>query len=258
MDWNAAIERNGRALKRILAMLVAMAGGEATLPRHLHRAILRLLRPAEAAARRLVIVAARDLAATPQARKEEIMTQPRPRKARPKSGSIFVHNGKGTGIVLPSGVRPGAVLPGLATPRPAPRRLALPLLDPLRGLAHHRRPLGCVPRVSAPGISDRGSDAARHCPTIRSTRRVLPCVSGRLAARWTICRRMPGVSPAGAAASVAQNKNRNAGLLRRRLAAASRPSARHAAAAGHLMKSTKSSPISTTSPSRRWSERDTS
>ena len=74
MDWNLAIERNRDALKRILAMLVAMAGcasltsplagedgparqgkaeplagpdeGWPTLPRHLHRAILRLLRPA--------------------------------------------------------------------------------------------------------------------------------------------------------------------------------------------------------------------
>src|SRR5688572_23781854 len=75
MDWNAAIEKNREALKRVLAMLVAMAGiasgphpevpasGEPrrTLPRHLHRAVLSLLRPAEAAARRLIIVAARGI-----------------------------------------------------------------------------------------------------------------------------------------------------------------------------------------------------
>ncbi|MEW9838639.1 hypothetical protein ABUE29_26065, partial [Mesorhizobium sp. ZMM04-4] len=79
MDWNLAIERNTTALKRVAAVLCAMAGldgrssplagedgsarrGEAeppaepgegcvsprlVLPRHLHRAILRLLRPAE-------------------------------------------------------------------------------------------------------------------------------------------------------------------------------------------------------------------
>ena len=88
MDWNLAIEKNHWALKRIVAMLVATAGiasltsplagedgsarrGEAealaepgekapapTLPRHLHRAILRLLRPAESAVRRLIIVMA--------------------------------------------------------------------------------------------------------------------------------------------------------------------------------------------------------
>ena len=95
MDWNAAIEKNREALKRILAALAAMAGlgaiptsplvgedgsarrGEAetlaepgegylpsrapTLPRHLYLAVLRLLRPAESAARRLIVVAARGL-----------------------------------------------------------------------------------------------------------------------------------------------------------------------------------------------------
>ncbi len=93
MDWNFAIEKHKQALKRVLAMLVAMAGlaegklpgtvyffpqisdvtsmpgsggkkvncPQRFLPRHLHRAILRLLRPAEAAARRLIVVAARGL-----------------------------------------------------------------------------------------------------------------------------------------------------------------------------------------------------
>jgi len=73
MDGTAAISSNLEALKRILAGLVSMAGlgphpevraeGEPrrTLPRHLHRAILRLLRPAEAAARRLIIAAAHGL-----------------------------------------------------------------------------------------------------------------------------------------------------------------------------------------------------
>ena len=41
MDWNAAIEKNREALKRVLTMLVAMAGVRPTLPRHLHRAVLR-------------------------------------------------------------------------------------------------------------------------------------------------------------------------------------------------------------------------
>ena len=80
MDWNLAIERNTEALKRILAALVAMAGltggespsplrggvrGGGTLPRHLHTAVLRLLRPAEAATRRLIIVAARGIVILP-------------------------------------------------------------------------------------------------------------------------------------------------------------------------------------------------
>jgi hypothetical protein len=124
MDWNAAVEKNSEALKRILAMLVAMAGlgnrqsvlgsgqsGSApaadgptdcllptaycrlTLPRHLHRAVLRLLRPAEAAVRRLIIVAARGLVVP--------LPPARPRKAKPKP--TFLRNGVGTGILMPSG-----------------------------------------------------------------------------------------------------------------------------------------------------------
>ena len=64
MDWNRAIERNSEALKAIVEMLFAMLGlvGEATvarIPQPLHRAVLRLLRPAESAMRRLIVIAAR-------------------------------------------------------------------------------------------------------------------------------------------------------------------------------------------------------
>lgn len=171
MNWNAAIERNGEALKRILAVLIAMASGEATLPRHLHRAILALLRPTEAAARRLIIVAARGLVVPP----------PHPRKVKPKSGSIFVRNGKGTGILLSHGIRPTAVLPGVATPRPAPRSLALSLSDTLRRLPGRRNPLaGGVPRFSVPGISEPHAS----CPAPpggwpRSERPACPCQAFR-------------------------------------------------------------------------------
>ena len=85
MDGSAAIEWNRQALKRIVAMLVAMAdaaecteAGVPTLPRHLWLAILRLLRPAEAAARRLIIAAARGLVAP----------LPLPRKPRPKPATM--------------------------------------------------------------------------------------------------------------------------------------------------------------------------
>ena len=100
MDWNAAIEKNLEALKRVLAALVAMVamadGSTAkTLSRRVHLVALRLLRPAESAVRRLVVVAAR-------------------------------------GIVV--SLPPAKVVPG-AKPRAAKRamdRLAFPLLDPLR------------------------------------------------------------------------------------------------------------------------------
>ena len=143
MDWNAAIEKNREALKRVLAMLVAMAGLDggrpATLPRHLHRAVLSLLRPAEAAARRLIIVAARGIVvALPPAS---------PRKPRPTS--TILRNGIGTGIVMPRGFRPSA------GPQPRRRaRLALPLFDPLPRWNARKRPAASgFPRISIPGLT---------------------------------------------------------------------------------------------------------
>ena len=66
MDWDLAIKRNSEALKGIVAELFAMLGlaGEATvsrIPQPLHRAVLRVLWPAESAVRRLIIIAARGL-----------------------------------------------------------------------------------------------------------------------------------------------------------------------------------------------------
>ncbi len=66
MDWARAIERNSEALVGIVEALFAMLGlaGDAPvsrIPQTLHSAVLRLLRPAESAMRRLVVIAARDL-----------------------------------------------------------------------------------------------------------------------------------------------------------------------------------------------------
>jgi hypothetical protein len=190
MDWNAAIEKNREALKRVLAMLVAMAGldglssplagedgsarrgkaeplaepGEgsgsrAALPRHLHRAVLSLLRPAEAAARRLIIVAARGL----------VVPVP-PRK--PKPTSTILRNGIGTGIVMPRGFRSRA---GLS--HTAPRSLALPLFDPLPRWNTRARPAASgFPRISIPGLT-------RPVPVPRAPSPYDPLDATRLALR---------------------------------------------------------------------------
>ena len=82
--------------------------------------MLRLLRPAEAAARRLIIVAARGLVVE--------LSPPRLRAAKPKP-LLNRSNGFGTGVVI----RPGP-LPEWARAL-APKRsstLSLPLLDPLK------------------------------------------------------------------------------------------------------------------------------
>ena len=64
MDWALVIEKNRAALLGILSQLFALAGlnGDTKrLSRPVYRAILRLLRPAESALRRLIIIAARDI-----------------------------------------------------------------------------------------------------------------------------------------------------------------------------------------------------
>ena len=69
-DWARAIERNSEALKGIVDALFAMLGlvGDATvsrIPPPLHRAVLRVLRPAESAMRRLIVIATRGLVVKP-------------------------------------------------------------------------------------------------------------------------------------------------------------------------------------------------
>jgi hypothetical protein len=165
MDWNAAIEKNREALKRVLAMLVAMAGldgSRATLPRHLHRAVLSLLRPAEAAARRLIIVAARGI----------VVALPRQRPRKPKPTSTILRSGIGTGIVMPRGFRPMA---GLS--RTAPRTFALPLFDRLPRWSTRARPAASgFPRISIPGLT-------QPFPVPRAPSRDDPIDATRLALR---------------------------------------------------------------------------
>jgi hypothetical protein len=92
MDWGRAIERNSEALKGIIEVLFAMlglAGTEMTarIPQPLHRAVLRLLRPAESAVRRLIVIAARG-----------VVVKLAPSRPMPKGRKI----GKGGGSRPPS------------------------------------------------------------------------------------------------------------------------------------------------------------
>ncbi|WP_163272005.1 hypothetical protein [Chelativorans alearense] len=169
MDGTAAIERDRVALKRIVASLVAMAGlavgphpearaeGEPpkTLPRHLWRAILRLLRPTEAAARRLVIAAARGLT----------VCLPPPRKQRPASPAPLLRSLGIAVMASPadlSAIARRARAEARRAAAPArPRSVSLPLFDPLRlslspelaegGRGRHG-PAHAVPRILFPGL----------------------------------------------------------------------------------------------------------
>ncbi len=64
MDWDLAIKRNSKALKSIIEVLFALLGldgadAASRIPRALHSAVLGVLRPAESAQRRLIVIAAR-------------------------------------------------------------------------------------------------------------------------------------------------------------------------------------------------------
>jgi hypothetical protein len=65
MDWAVTIERNRIALVGIVAALMAALGQNHIISAALRTALLRILRPAEAAARRLVVLAARGLVLKP-------------------------------------------------------------------------------------------------------------------------------------------------------------------------------------------------
>jgi hypothetical protein len=70
MDWDHAIKRNSEVLAGIVETLFVMLGlvGDATvtrLPWPTYRAVLRVLRPAESAMRRLLVVAARNVVVKP-------------------------------------------------------------------------------------------------------------------------------------------------------------------------------------------------
>ncbi|HTV69976.1 MAG TPA: hypothetical protein VMF90_15700 [Rhizobiaceae bacterium] len=137
MDWNVVVTKNREMLVGILAALVAMAGLSETrthLPRHIHRAVLRLLRPAESAARRLIIIAARGL----------VVTLPKPRPPRPKPKTSFVKKGSTrSGIVLPRGMTEAqfrALMTGGDVKAPTKSGFRrLPLADPLSRFRRRRR-----------------------------------------------------------------------------------------------------------------------
>jgi hypothetical protein len=188
MDWTMVIERNGGALRRIVAMLVAMAGlssplegfearssgrasgstvgregrgdceaigvpgnmrqasdeGVFTLPRHRHRAILRLLRPAESAARRLIIVMAQGLVVT--------LAPSRPRRPRPAPLAPVLRSLGIAVVTSGSADMAGRVAAG-------PRKAVLPLIDPLKSFAPRRR---TVPAHAAPRIMRLDLEAPYH------------------------------------------------------------------------------------------------
>src|SRR5262245_20361277 len=96
MDWDLAIKRNSKALKAIIEVLFALMvldGSDVVgrIPRSLHSAVLAVLRPAESAVRRLIVVAARG-----------VVVKLAPSRPMPSGKVIKKAIGKGEGASIPS------------------------------------------------------------------------------------------------------------------------------------------------------------
>ncbi|MFI0845779.1 hypothetical protein [Mesorhizobium sp. IMUNJ 23232] len=155
-DASATIERYREALKSILLMLVGMAGmgSGTTLPRHLHSTILRLLRPAESAARRLIIATAQGIVV--------VLPPFRPRKPKLKiSNTVAAMRRLGLAVNLSRQdfARYQAELKAAERHASRPRRLNLSLLDPLKYPFRIRRKY--VPAHAAPRIRSLDDDTPR-------------------------------------------------------------------------------------------------
>jgi len=128
-DQPAAIDRNRDALARIVAVLFAYAGldegGADEVPRRVWRMILRLLRPAESAARRLIVIAARGI-------------EVKPPKPRPEKEPTGIERLVAAGVLTFHEVNLGLARAWSEPQAPAepeksaPRVRAFPLTDPPR------------------------------------------------------------------------------------------------------------------------------
>lgn len=182
MDGRTAISDNVEALKRILAGIFVMAGlarlssplagedgsarrgkaeppaepGEGggrrfTLPRHLRLAILRLLRPAESAARRLIIAAARGLVVAPSPARQTAPKSVDPSPFLRRFGIAVVLSQEDIALMRTNAPHPDVRAKGV------PKRITLPLFDPPRRLRRQSSrtvPPHAAPRILSPGLAE--------------------------------------------------------------------------------------------------------
>ncbi len=115
MDWDHAIKRNSEVLAGIVETLFVMLGlvGEATVSRiswPAYRAVLRVLRPAESALRRLIVVAARGIVVTPAVSRPKLAGAVKPGKRGTSRPSFQLFDPQ-TRIVLPRRRNPKRAVP---------------------------------------------------------------------------------------------------------------------------------------------------
>ncbi|MFN0192628.1 MAG: hypothetical protein ACKVP5_11775 [Aestuariivirga sp.] len=173
MDWDLAMNRNRDALIRIVATMFAMLGlseGAAIdrIPRVLHTAVLRVLRPAEAAVRRLIVAAARGMVVKP---------------AVPRTGPKEGFAGKGTGKTRRHAFRLEDIRPPLLPPEPRPKH-ALKSFSPadltpaaLRALQRKARDLIAKSKPAPP--KDGKVNAATLARRLQAIKGALDDLSGQ-------------------------------------------------------------------------------
>jgi hypothetical protein len=126
-DWPGAIARNRDALLRIVAVLFIYAGldvgGADEVPRRVWRRIIRLLRPAEAAARRLIVIASRGIEVPPP----KPRAQKAPAPVTRATGCVTVLENVDFGLARARPAEPAA-----RPEKSAPAIPAFPLTDPPR------------------------------------------------------------------------------------------------------------------------------
>ena len=180
MYWDLAIKRNSEALVEIVADLFAMLGLASSdmatrLPWPAYRAVLRILRPAESAMRRLIVVAARGLVV------KIVPAHPKP------AGPVKTRKG---GNSRPSfqlfDPRKRIMLPRRMTPRRTPAHLHIFTADSrLVTLWPGPRPTG-GPTPAAPPSADglvNGRRLVRRLEALESALADLPRQARRLV-RW--------------------------------------------------------------------------
>jgi hypothetical protein len=164
--WDRAIARNRAALLRIVAVLFVRAGldegGAETLSRRAVRAILAVLRPAESAVRRLIVIAARGIAVEPPRAAEKPPTAIERLQA---AGLLVIHEGINLGLAR-------APLPPQPVPAPGTSRPALFLL------ADRRKRFDLAPRPFPqagvmPADGDELVDAAPLCRRLTALKAAL-------------------------------------------------------------------------------------
>lgn len=184
MDWQRVIERNRVLLGRVIAMMFAIAGLEDresvdTVSRGTRNYLMRLLRPAESALRRMIVIAARDLETPALPSRGEERLSPHKHGKRPGKRANKAKEGDSMATTIPS----------------------FPIMDPRKRFDFNppRRYATTFPRITCIGLSeptpipercfpmpDDPVDAARLCRRLQRLKHALANIDihARRLARW--------------------------------------------------------------------------